>query len=308
MQIPGVDREQIAQADSLIRADIATRVQSFSQMTWEERLQFFGDQLWSVGLKILVAIAIILIGRWLIKHIVQWIDAAFKKGKVDPSLRTFLKSLFKTLLYLVLFYFVITWLGINTSLFVALFAAAGLAIGMAISGVFQNIAGGVMVLMIKPFKCGDWIELQGQAGTVMDIRLFNTILRTSDNKTVLLPNGSVFTSIVLNHTSARTRRIEWAVSLEPDNDFDEVQKTLLDTLALDERIKSTPAPEIVMARLNPGSMDILVHCWVATPDYWSVFYKMNVAIFKALKAKGYDMDSPQAVKVTMVNPSDETPI
>jgi small conductance mechanosensitive channel len=179
---------------------------------------------------------------------------------------------------------------------------------MAISGVFQNIAGGVMVLMIKPFKCGDWIELQGQAGTVMDIRLFNTILRTSDNKTVLLPNGSVFTSIVLNHTSARTRRIEWVISLELSTDFDEVQKTLLDTLALDERIKTTPAPEVVMARLNPGSMDLLVHCWVATPDYWGVFYKMNAAILKSLKEGGYGMDSPQAVKVTMVSPQDATPI
>ena len=304
MQIPGVDREEIAQADSLFRAGVENRVQSLAHMTWEDRLRLIGNDLWHVGLKIVVAIAIITVGVWIIRRIVRWIDSLFGKGKLDLSLRTFLKSALKTFLYLILFYLVIAWLGVNTSLFVALFAAAGLAIGMAISGVFQNIAGGVMVLVIKPFKCGDWIEVQGQAGTVIDIRLFSTILRTADNKTILIPNSNVFTSIVTNHTSARTRRLEWAVPLESDTDFDDVRKTLLELFASDKRINTAPTPEVVMSRLNPGSMELLVHCWVATADYWGVFYEMNAAIFRTLKEKGFDMDSSQAMKITVLNPHD----
>jgi small conductance mechanosensitive channel len=306
MQIPGVDREEIAQADSLFRAGLETRVQSLAHMTWEDRLRLIGNDMWHIGLKLLVVVAIVVVGRWLIKRMVRGVDLLLTKGKIEPSLRSFLNSALKTLSYLILFYIVILWLGINTSLFVALFAAAGLAIGMAMSGVFQNVAGGVMVLVIKPFKCGDWIELQGQAGTVMDIRLFNTILRTADNKTILLPNGSVFTGVVSNHTSARTRRLEWAVSLELDTDFEEVRKTLLDLLATDKRINSTPVPEVVMARLNPGSMDLLIHCWVGTADYWDVFYKMNAAIFKTLTDKGFDLESSQTVKVAMLEPQEKS--
>lgn len=299
MQI--VNEDDIAQADSLFRAGLENRVQTFAHMTWEDRLRLIGNDLWHVGLKIVIAAAIIIVGRWIIRRIMKLLDAGLAKWKVDFALHTFIRSVLKTFLFFILFYFVIAWLGVNTSLFVAMFAAAGLAIGMAMSGVFQNIAGGVMVLILKPFRCGDWIELEGQAGTVMDMRLFNTILRTADNKTILLPNGGVFTSIVSNHTSARSRRLEWAVSLELGTDFDAVQKTLLELLTTDKRINTTPAPEVVMVKLDPGSMDLLVHGWVATADYWPVFYDMNAAIYKTLSARGFDLDSVQSVRVTMIN-------
>ncbi len=292
-----VNENDISRADSLFRAGLENRMQNFANMTWEDRLWLIAGDLWHVGLKIVVAVAILIVGRWLIRRLAKGLEGLLEKWKIDYALRTFLRSAFKTLLYFVLFYFMIAWLGINTSLFVAMFAAAGLAIGMAMSGVFQNIAGGVMVLVLKPFRCGDWVELQGQAGTVMDMRLFNTVLRTADNRTVLMPNGGVFTSIVTNHTSARTRRLEWAVSLDLDSDFMAAKKALMDILVAEKKLNSTPVPEVVLNMITSDSIDLLVRGWVATPDYWEVYFRVNAAIFQVLSEKGFDMGTNQVITV-----------
>ena len=297
MQI--VNEEEIAQADSLFRAGFQNRVQTFANMTWEDRLQLIGNDLWQIGLKVAVALAILIVGRWLIRRLTKWLNLLFEKRKVDYALRTFLRSLVQALLYLVLFYLIIAWLGVNTSLFVAMFAAAGLAIGMAMSGVFQNIAGGVMVLILKPFKCGDWIELQGQAGTVTDIRLFNTELRTADNRTILLPNGGIYTSIVANNTSAHTRRLEWAVSLSIGADFDAVRKLLAGLLDAEKKLVDTRTREVVLGRISGTTIDILVHAWCLTSDYWEVYYKLNEAIYRALLENGVDIGGKQEIGVTL---------
>jgi small conductance mechanosensitive channel len=298
-----VNEQDIEQADSLFRASVEQRVETLTGMTWGQRFQLIGNDLWHVGLKIVVAAAIVIVGRWLIKRMANALGRMLEKWGVDPSLRTFIRSAAKTLLYFILFYLIIAWLGVNTSLFVALFAAAGLAIGMAMSGVFQNIAGGVMVLMLKPFKCGDWIELEGLAGKVMDIRLFNTVLRTADNRTILLPNGNVASSIVTNHTTARTRRLEWPVSLDLKSDFAAAQNVIMELLKAEKKINTVPAPEVVLNRITSDSIDILVHGWVSTTDYWEVYYRMSATIFETLSEKGFDMGTLQALKVTM-EPSD----
>jgi small conductance mechanosensitive channel len=302
MQLPGVNGADIERADSLLRSGIEHRVQVLAEMTWGERFHLLAGDLWHVGLKIVVAIAIIVVGRWIVRHVGRGVGAILEKWKVDPSLRTFIRSATKIFLYLVLFYLVITWLGVNTSLFVALFAAAGLAIGMAMSGVFQNIAGGVTVLMLKPFKCGDWIELQGQAGRVMDIRLFNTVLRTADNRTILFPNGSVSTSVVCNHTAARTRRLEWPVSLDLNSDFEAARRAIMELLVKEKRINTFPVPEVVLNQITSDSIDLLARGWVATNDYWDVYFGISAAIFKALSEKGFDMGTLQALKVTLQPP------
>ncbi len=299
MQI--VPRDEIARADSLFRAGLESRVQNFAHLTWEQRLRLLGDDVWQVGLKVVVAVAIIVVGRWLVRRLSKGLDVALVKWKIDPALHTFIRTLFKSLLYFVILYLVIAWLGINTSLFVAMFAAAGLAVGMAMSGMFQNIAGGVMVLALKPFRCGDWIELQSQAGRVMDIRLFNTVLRTADNRTVILPNGGVFTSIISNHTSARTRRVEWAVSLDLNSDFEEARKTIVGLLAADKKILGDPAPDVVMNRITSDSISLLIWGWVATADYWEVYFRQNAAIFKTLSESGFDMGTNQMITVVKSN-------
>ena len=300
MQI--VKESDIAQADSLFRVGLENRLQTFAHLTWEQRLRLLGNDLWHVSLKIVIAVAIIIVGRWLIRRLVRGLEKLLEKGKVDFALHTFLRTALKTLLYFVLFYFLIAWLGINTSLFVALFAAAGLAIGMAVNGVFQNIAGGVMILVLKPFRCGDWIELQGQAGTVMDIHLFSTILRTADNRTVILPNGGVFNSIIGNYTAARTRRLEWPVSLDLNSDFDAAKKVIMEQLATEKKLNSTPAPEVMLNLITSDSIDLLVRGWVATADYWEVYFRVNAAIFRALSEKGFDMGTNQVITVVKREP------
>ncbi len=296
MQI--VDEKKIAQADSLFRVGLEHRVQNFTNLTWEQRLRLIGYDVLQVGLKVIVAVAIIIVGRWLVRRLGRGLDYAFDRWKIDPALHTFIRTVSKTLLYFMLFYLVIAWLGINTSLFVAMFAAAGLAIGMAMSGMFQNVAGGVMVLILKPFRCGDWIELQGQAGKVMDIGLFTTVLRTADNRTVMLPNGGVYTSIVTNHTRARTRRVEWPVSLNHNSDFEAAKKVIMELLAAEKKIHPNPAPEVVLNQITSDSIDLLVHAWVATADYWDVYFGINAAIYKSLTDKGFDMGTLTAIKVS----------
>ena len=296
MQI--VNEKDIAKADSLFRVGLENRLQNFAHLTWEQRLRLIGYDVLHVGLKIIVALAIIIVGRWIVKRLARGLDYAFDRWKIDPALHTFIRTLFKTLLYFVLFYLMIAWLGINTSLFVAMFAAAGLAIGMAMSGMFQNIAGGVMVLMLKPFRCGDWIELQGQAGKVMDIRLFTTVLRTADNRTVMMPNGGVYTSIVTNHTKARTRRLEWPVSLNLNSDFEAARKVIMELLAAEKKIHPDPAPEVVLNQITSDSIDLLVRAWVATADYWDVYFRMSASIYKVLTDKGFDMGTLTAIKVS----------
>ncbi len=296
-----VKEENIAHADSLFRANLGNRVQAFAHMSWEERLRLVSNDLWHVSLKIVVAVAIVIVGRWIVKRLARGLDALMNKWKIDPALHAFIRSVFKTLLYFVLFYAVISWLGVNTSLFVALFAAAGLAIGMAMGGVFQNMAGGVVVLMTKPFRCGDWVELQGVAGRVVDIRLFDTVLRTADNRTVTMPNGGVATSVMTNHTAARTRRLEWAVSLNLNSDFAGAHKLIMEILAADKKVLPDPLPEVVLNLITSDSIDLLARGWVATADYWDVYFRINAAIYETLTEKGFDMGTLTAMKISMDN-------
>lgn len=302
MQLPGIDEKQVDKADSLLRAGLEERVRTFAGMSWTERYHLILEDLLNYGVKLLIAIAIFLVGRWLIRRFVKVMNLIFEKRRVDPSLRTFIRSLCEIFFYLVLFYLIILCLGVDTSLFVALFAAAGLAIGMAMSGVFQNFAGGVMILLLKPFRDGDYIEVQGQAGTVEEIKLFNTELRTVDNKTILLPNGSVSNSIVNNYNVARTRRLEWIVALALDTDFAAVRKTMMDLMKAEPKILATPAPEVVLSKLNSGSIEVTVHAWVESADNLAVFHKMNEVIHDTLPEKGFSYPS-SAMNVTLTKPS-----
>lgn len=293
LQIPQIDEKQIMAADSLMKARATERLESFSRMTWEQRIETIGHDLLDFGLKLLLVIVIFIVGRWMIRTLVNMMNKIFERRGVDHSLRTFLRSLINITLYVVLFYLIISYLGIPTTLFVAIFAAAGLAMGMAMSGVFQNFAGGVMILLLKPFRVGDWIETQAQAGTVLDIHLFNTILRTSDNKTILLPNGSVSTSIINNYNMAKTRRIEWIVSLEYGTDFSEAQKLLMDLMKADSRVFTSPEPAVYLGNLAAGSINLTVRCWVKSADYWDVYYGINALIYKTLPEKGFSFPFPQ---------------
>lgn len=298
-----VDEDDIRHADSLLHAKFERGISDLSHMTWEQRVHSVMGDLLHVGIKVAVAVAIFIVGRWLIKRLVNLMGRMFERWKVDHALRTFVRTALKTVLYFVLAYVMIAWLGINTSLFVALFAAAGLAIGMAMSGVFQNLAGGIIVLMLRPFRCGDWIEAQDFTGRVMDIRLFNTVIRTADNRTVMLPNAGLATGVVVNHFWARTRRLEWVVELDLGVDFDAVSKLLREILAADERVNSHPATEVLLSKIDDNSINLLIHGWVASQDYWSVLYDIYARIYTTLPAHGFDLSSGKSIDVNLTNVS-----
>lgn len=251
------------------------------------------DYLVPFGIKLVVAIVVLLLGRWVIKLIKKALTKVMTRRKMDPSLSSFLMSLVSVLLTFFLIMAIIGILGINTSSLVALLASAGLAIGMALSGTLQNFAGGVMNMLFKPFKVGDFISAQGYEGVVNEIQIFNTHVLTPDNKEVILPNGSLSTGAMTNFSKQGTRRVDWSFSIAYGDDYDKAKSLLLRLCDEDGRIQKTPAPFVELGKLNNSSVDITVRVWVDAADYWAVFFSMNEKVYKAFAAEGLSIPFPQ---------------
>lgn len=239
------------------------------------------------------AIAVFFIGRWLIRKFLKTIQRMFEKRKVDTSVSIFVLSLLKVVLYIALFLTVISILGLKITSFVAILAAAGFAIGMALSGTLQNFAGGVMILLLKPYRIGDYISAQGQEGTVKSIQLFNTILTTTDNRTIILPNGPVSTGIIMNTSAQETRCVEWVVGINYGDDFDIAQKVIREILNKDPRILRQPDYTIEIKQLADSSVNIVIRVWVNSADFWDVYFDINARLYKVLPEKGINFPFPQ---------------
>lgn len=245
------------------------------------------------GIKILISIAILIIGYWVIKLLKRIVKGALERHKVEISLALFLNNLCSILLNFILIIAIISVLGVDTSSLVALLASAGLAIGMALSGTLQNFAGGVMIMLFKPFKVGDFIEAQGQLGTVKEIQIFNTIILTTDNKTVYLPNGGLATGIMTNYSKEGTRRVDWVFSIAYGDDYDKAKALIIKLFAEDERILKEPAVFVELTKLNSSSVDIVARAWVKSEDYWNVFFSMNEKVYKNFPKEGLNIPFPQ---------------
>lgn len=248
----------------------------------------------SLGERILGALLIYLIGRLLIK----WINRAFvrilEKRKVEVSIQTFLKSMVNILLVVLLILAIIGKLGVELTGFAALLASAGVAIGVALSGNLQNFAGGIIILLFRPYKVGDYIEADtGAAGTVREIQIFHTILVTADNKVVYAPNGAMSGSVITNYSSLDTRRIDFTVSVEYGTDFETVEKTLREIIAADSRIMNTPEPFIKLSALAASSVDVTMRVWVKSSDYWGVYFNMNQQIYAVFNKRNINFPFPQ---------------
>ena len=252
------------------------------------------------GLKLLTALVVFLLGRWIIKMIKKWMANGLMSRHGDATLHSFLSNLVSAVLYFFLIMAVIGILGINTSSLVALLASAGLAVGMSLGGTLQNFAGGVLIIMFKPFKVGDYIASQGMEGRVCEIQIFNTHLLTMDNKEVILPNGSLATGVMTNYSKQKTRRVDWVFSIAYGDDYDKAKTVLQGLCDQDERILKDPAPFIELGKLNNSSVDITMRVWVDTPDYWAVFFSMNEKVYKAFASEGLNIPFPQ-VDVHMKN-------
>ena len=288
-----IDPQKIAAADSVAKAKFAEKITALVQMSPEEILQIAIRGAVEIILKILLALVIYFIGRWIIKHIQHLLTRIFVKRNVEVSLKNFIISLVHTVLMILLILTVIGLLGINTTSFVALLASAGLAIGMALSGTMQNFAGGIMLLILKQYRVGDYIDYQGYSGTVKEIRLFHTVINTVDNKTIIIPNSGISTNIINNYSKEEHRRVDWTFGIAYGNDYDTAKNLIAKLLDEDSRVLKEPAYLIALHSLGDSSVNIVVRAWTESADYWDVYFDMNEKVYKTFPEHGLSIPFPQ---------------
>ena len=243
--------------------------------------------------KFVGAILVLIVGLWLIKVITKGISRVMEKRNMDVSLKPFIRSLVNILLKALLFISVLGMVGIEMTSFIALLGAAGLAVGMALSGTLQNFAGGVMILLFKPYRVGDFVEAQGYMGTVKEIQIFNTIMLTVDNKTIIIPNSKISSDSLINYSAQETRRVDWVFGIGYGNKVEEAREIIESLVASDTRILKDPAHQIVLSELGDSSVNITVRAWVKSADYWDVKFKMNEDIYNQFNDKGINIPFPQ---------------
>lgn len=284
-------------ADSTEVAAEELMKQAIAQAEGLDKLSLITQQLIDFGIRagerILIAVVVFIVGRFLISMLNKFIRRLMDKRNVDISIKTFVKSLVNILLTILLVVSVVGALGVETTSFAALLASAGVAVGMALSGNLQNFAGGLIVLLFKPYKVGDWIESQGVSGTVKEIQIFHTILTTGDNKTIYVPNGAMSSGVVTNYNTQVTRRVEWIVGIDYGEDYNKVQQIISDILTSDKRILTDPAPFIALHALDASSVNVIARVWVNSSDYWGVYFDVNKTIYETFNKKGINFPFPQ---------------
>lgn len=275
-----------------------TIVKDFSITKLDQLIEKLIDLSVTAGKHIIAAILIYIVGSFLIKMVNKLVRNMLQRRHVDVGVQSFLRSLVNILLTVLLIISVIGALGINTTSFAALLASAGVAVGMALSGNLQNFAGGLVILLFKPYRVGDLIEAQGTTGRVREIQIFHTILTTYDNKVVYIPNGSLSTSVVINHTKEETRRVQWTIGVDYGEDVDMVRAKILSLFQTDSRVLQDvedKQPFVGVDVLGDSSVNLVVRVWVNTGDYWPVFYQGQQKLYDMFKAEGINIPYPQTV-------------
>ena len=267
----------------------------FEKMLSPETYSLLGQ--WALGFckNLLVAIVVYIIGSWLIKWAKKIFLKMLERTKVDSTLYGFLTSIVSVVLWFTLIIIIISILGIETSSFIALFASAGVAIGMALSGTLQNFAGGVMILLFKPFKVGDYIEAQGYAGTVKAIQIFNTIIRTNDAQTIIIPNGGLSTGAMKNYSTEPYRRVDLNFQFAYGTDLVEVKQAIMDIIQRNELILKAPVPDsdvvaapwMGLTELGESGVVVNTRTWCRGKDYWAVYFFLNETVYQELKERGF---------------------
>lgn len=291
-----------AVTDSLIAAAIdSSRVAIVEKITTSTPSELMSDMAdWALrfGVKLLAALTIFVIGSLLLRWIKRLLSKMFTRRNAERAVVTFTMSLVSTVMWAIIILSAIGALGVQTTSIAALLAAGGMAIGMAVSGTVQNFTGGIMLLVFKPFKAGDYIEAQGYAGTVTELNITNTKILTPDNKVIILPNGALSNGVINNYTGNRWRRVDFTVSVEYGSDADKVREVLLGIASSDKRVKTTDGgapgdPFVGISALTSSSVDFSFKVWVESPDYWGVYYAFNEEIYKQLPGHGIDFPFAQ---------------
>ena len=272
----------------LLSANITSQLQELMSRLIESGVTF--------GERVLAALVIFIVGKYIIKWINRLFAKVLENRKVEAGVQTFLRSMVNILMIIMLAMAVIGRLGIELTGFAALLASAGVAVGMALSGNLQNLAGGLIILVFRPYKVGDYIESgTGASGTVQEIQIFHTVLVTPDNKVIYAPNGVMSNALCTNYSHKEERRVDFTFSFEYGEDFEKVRAVLLKVIAADSRILTTPEPFIELGAMADSSVNVTVRVWVKSADYWNVFFGMNKEVYATFNKEGINIPYPQMV-------------
>ena len=246
-----------------------------------------------LGIRIVTAIVIFFVGKWVVALVVKGILKAMQRGDVDTTLRRFVANLARMVLMLFVIIAAINHLGIQTASLIAVLGAAGLAVGLALQGSLSNFAAGVLIVLFRPYKVGDWIEGGGVSGSVEEVQILTTVLKTGDNKRVIIPNSQIMGSTITNYSANATRRVDLVVGVSYSDDLDKVRRELEDLVAADERILKDPAPTIAVSELADSSVNFVLRPWVSTADYWAVYFDLTEKVKKRFDEVGISIPFPQ---------------
>ncbi|MFH1298063.1 MAG: mechanosensitive ion channel domain-containing protein [Bacteroidota bacterium] len=245
------------------------------------------------GPKVLGGILILIVGLWLTNIITRWISRIMEQRNLDVSLRPFLRTMISTLMRVLVIIIALGMIGIQMMSFIAILGAATLAVGLALQGTFQNFAGGVMILIFKPYSVGDLIEVQGFLGKVSEIQIFNTIIITRDHKVIIIPNGGLSNSALINYSKEPLREVEWTFGIAYGDDIDKAKSVLMNLIKEDTRILTDPEPSVAVSELADSSVNFIVQVFVINKDYWDVLFAMNENVYKAFGKEGLNIPFPQ---------------
>ena len=260
---------------------------------WNQLLEVMQTRGVDLGINVVIAIAIFYVGRMVISLVVRGLHKVMRRQEVDKTLETFVCNLVRMVLLVVVVIAAIGQIGIETTSFIAIFGAAGLAVGLALQGSLSNFAAGVLIVLFRPYRVGDFIEAAGINGSVEQVQILTTILKTGDNKQVIVPNGQIMDSIITNYSANDTRRVDMVVGVSYDDDLDKVRDTIKELIAAEDRILDEPACTIAVSALADSSVNFVVRPWVKTPDYWGVMFDLTEAIKKRFDKDGITFPFPQ---------------
>ncbi len=245
------------------------------------------------GLKLLGALAIFVIGKWVARALTKTVKKLMERAGVEPTLTSFVGSLVYVLLMVVVILAALSGLGVNTTSFVAILGAAGLAVGLALQGTLSNVGAAVLLILFRPFKVGDFVEAGGTAGVVEEINMFSTIFKTGDNKIVIVPNGAIIGGTITNYSAKETRRVDWSFGIGYDDDLKLAKKSLEEILTEDDRILKDPAIFVAVSELADSSVNFVCRAWVKSGDYWGVYFDTIEKVKLVFDEKGISIPYPQ---------------
>ena len=260
---------------------------------WNQLLGVLQTKGVDFAINVAIALAIFYVGKMLISLVVRGLHKVMQRQQVDKTLETFVCNLVRMVLLVIVVIAAIGQVGIETTSFIAIFGAAGLAVGLALQGSLSNFAAGVLIVLFRPYRVGDFIEAAGISGSVEQVQILTTVLKTGDNKQVIVPNGQIMDSIITNYSANDTRRVDMVVGVSYDDDLDKVRDTIKELIAAEDRILDEPACTIAVSALADSSVNFVVRPWVKTPDYWGVMFDLTEAIKKRFDKDGITFPFPQ---------------